>query len=108
MSKTNTAGHAPLMRIAKRTSVSMKRKVLVRLSAIVLALLASALFIYFITGLNPVAVYKAMFQGAFGGTTLSATIRRSWITVRDAAFLLMIWTSIVYGYSAGKPCAETG
>lgn len=90
MSKTNTAGHAPLMRIAKRTSVSMKRKVLVRLSAIVLALLASALFIYFITGLNPVAVYKAMFQGAFGGTTLSATIRRSWITVRDAAFLLMI------------------
>lgn len=90
MSKTNTAGHEPFMRIAKRTSVSLKRKVLVRLAAIILALFASALFIYFITGLNPIAVYKAMFQGAFGGTTLSATMRRSWITIRDTMFLLMV------------------
>lgn len=90
MSKTNTAGHEPFMRIAKRTSVSLKRKILVRLLAIVLALLASALFIYCITGLNPIAVYKAMFQGAFGGTTLSATLRRSWITIRDTMFLLTI------------------
>lgn len=90
MSKTNTAGHEPFMRIAKRTSVSLKRKIIVRLLAILLALLASALFIYFITGLNPIAVYKAMFQGAFGGTTLSATMRRSWITLRDTMFLLTI------------------
>lgn len=90
MSKINTAGHEPLMRVAKRTYISTKRKILVRLAAIVLALLASALFIYFITGLNPVAVYTAMFQGAFGGTTLSATVRRTWITIRDTMFLLTI------------------
>lgn len=90
MSKTKTTGHEPFVRIAKRTSVSMKRKIIVRLAAVILALLASALFIYFITGLNPVAVYKAMFQGAFGGTTLSATVRRSWITIRDTMFLLTV------------------
>ena len=72
----------PLIRIAKRSSVSLGRAIAVRAAAIVMALLVCAVLIFFVTGLNPLDVYKAMFTGAFG------TKRRMWITFRDSAILL--------------------
>ncbi len=90
MSKEDNMVHEPLMRIAKRGSTSMKRAIGVRLAGIILALIVSALFIYFVTGLDPLAVYRAMFQGAFGGASAAAAARRSWITIRDMMFLLTI------------------
>lgn len=90
MSKEKNTMHEPLMRIVKRGSTSVKRAVCVRLAGILLALVVSALFIYFVTGLNPIAVYQAMFQGAFGGASASAASRRTWITIRDMMFLLTI------------------
>ena len=74
----------PLIRVVKRSEISMRKKVAVRLSAIVLALLADALFIFFVTGLNPIAVYQTMFGGTFG-----TSMRFSW-AMRDLASLLLI------------------
>ena len=49
-----------------------------------LSLLVSGAFIFAVTKLNPIQVYNAIFDGAFG------TERRSWVTIRDAMMLLCI------------------
>lgn len=74
----------PLIRIAKKDGVSLKQKLTVRFSAIVLALVVDALFLFCITGLNPFSVYGVMFQGTFGNS-----IRFSW-AMRDLVTLLCI------------------
>ena len=84
MSEQNKAIHEPLLRVVKRSESSMKQKIVVRAAAILLALIVDALFIFFITGLNPLAVYTTMFQGTF-----STAMRFSW-ALRDLASLLLI------------------
>ena len=80
-----TAKHSePLIRVVKRGEISTGKKIAIRLIAVVLALIVDALFIYFVTGLNPMDVYKAMIQGTF-----STTMRFSW-AMRDLASLLLI------------------
>ena len=74
----------PLIHIVKRDGLVWWRAWLTRLAAACLALLVCALFIYSITRLDPLKVYGAMWQGAFGSA------RRAWITARDAAMLLCI------------------
>ena len=74
----------PLLRIVKRGESPFKLKMFVRLIAVLLALVVDALFIYFVTGLNPFAVYTTMFQGTF-----STPMRFSW-AMRDLASLLLI------------------
>jgi len=76
--------HEPLMRVIKRDSMPMKLKISVRAIAILLALIADALFIFFVTGLNPLSVYTTMFNGTF-----STSMRFSW-ALRDLASLLLI------------------
>ena len=76
--------HEPLIHIAKRDGLVWWKNWLIRLLGVLLALIVSALFIYGISKLNPVKVYGAMWDGAFG------TAKRSWVTVRDTAFLLCI------------------
>ena len=76
--------HEPLIHIAKRDVLVWWRAWLVRLIGLLLALLVSALFIFAITKMNPVKVYGAMWQGAFG------TSRRAWVTLRDTSILLCI------------------
>ncbi len=81
-----TAAHhkQPLVRIAKRDTIRWWKAWGIRLIAILAALIVSGLFIYAVTKLNPVRVYEAMYEGAFG------TNRRCWVTVRDAMMLLCI------------------
>ena len=74
----------PLVRIAKREGATFPQKVLVRAVAILLALVVDALFIYFVTGLNPISVYRVMWNGTFMNTT-----RFSW-AMRDLSSLLCI------------------
>ena len=74
----------PLLRIARKDSVSFGRKVFVRALAILLALVVDAVFIYAVTGLNPLSVYRVM----WGGTFLTK-IRFSW-AMRDLVTLLCI------------------
>ena len=76
--------HEPLIHIAKRDGLVWWKNWLIRLIGVVLALIVSALFIYSISKLNPVKVYGAMWDGAFG------TSKRAWVTVRDTMFLLCI------------------
>ena len=84
MSEKIHAPHEPLMRVVKRGETSGKLKIGVRLLAILLALVIDALFIYFVTGLNPFAVYGVMIGGTF-----STTMRFSW-AMRDLSSLLLI------------------
>lgn len=79
-----SAVHEPFVRLAKRDAMPSKNAWAIRILFIVLSLVVCAVFIYSITGLNPLAVYKSMFQGAFG------TSRRSWVTVRDVMMLLCV------------------
>jgi len=76
--------HDPLLRIVKRGSISKKQSWAIRIAAILLALLISGLFIFAVTKLNPIAVYEAMFDGAFGSS------KRTWVTIRDTMLLLCI------------------
>ena len=74
----------PLLRIAKRDGISRPKAYAIRLVAVLLSLVVSGIFIFAVTKLNPVAVYEAIFNGAFG------TSKRSWVTIRDTMMLLCI------------------
>lgn len=52
----------PIFRIVKRDGATMRSKILARALAILLALVLDALFIFFVTGLNPFSVYVVMFK----------------------------------------------
>ena len=74
----------PLLRIAKRDAIATPKAWGIRVIGVILSLVVSGLFIFAVTKLNPVQVYEAIFDGAFG------TERRSWVTIRDAMMLLCI------------------
>ena len=74
----------PLLRIAKRDGISRPKAYGIRIAAVLLSLVVSGIFIFAVTSLNPIQVYQAMFNGAFGSA------RRSWVTIRDAMMLLCI------------------
>lgn len=54
-----------MFRMVKRTNMSKRKASMIRLSAVLLALLCSSLFIL-IMGHNPIKVYVSMLAGAFG------------------------------------------
>ena len=74
----------PLLRIAKRDGIARPKAYAIRIVAVLLSLVVSGLFIFSVTKLTPVEVYKAMYNGAFG------TTRRSWASIREAVLLLSI------------------
>ena len=74
----------PFVRIQKREDISLIKSWGIRLAAILLALIVCAVMIYSMVKLNPLKVYVAMWDGAFG------TPRRSWFTIRDTLMLLCI------------------
>lgn len=78
----------PLARVVKREGATFKDKVIVRIIAILLALVVDAVFIFTVTGLNPLSVYKVMWGGNFG-----TTIRMSWM-FRDLVTLLCIGVAL--------------
>ncbi|MBQ7060374.1 MAG: ABC transporter permease [Clostridia bacterium] len=73
-----------MLRISKRMNMPRWKQWLIRLAAIVLALLLDAVIIYGLTKMNPLKVYSTMFAGVFG------TSRRIWNAVRDVMMLLCI------------------
>ena len=76
--------HESLIHISKREGLVWWRAWLIRLASLLLGMAMSAVVIYGITKLNPVRVYAAMWDGAFG------TSRRAWVTTRDTMMLLCI------------------
>ena len=84
MSRIHHGLHEPLVHISKRDECGLLRACMVRISAILLALVVCAIVIFFLTGLNPIQVYAAIVDGAVGSN------RRLWVTLRDALALLLV------------------
>jgi simple sugar transport system permease protein len=84
MSKEQSKINEPFVRIIKRDGATMGNKILTRAVAILLALVVDAIFIFLVTGLNPLSVYVVMFNGTF-----LTTVRFSW-AMRDLVTLLCI------------------
>lgn len=74
----------PLIHISKRASIPLWKSLGIRLIGLIVALAVCAVVIYALTKLNPLKVYGAMFNGAFG------TNKRLWVTIRDIMMLLCI------------------
>ena len=79
----------PLFHIVKREGVTCVRASLIRLVAILLALVVCAFVIMGMTGMNPLSVYAGIWSGAVG------TARRTWVTLRDSAILLCIGFAVL-------------
>ena len=79
----------PLFHVMKRDNAGFLRGMAVRLIAIVAALIVCAVIIVLLTGMNPLSVYAALWDGAVG------TSRRMWITLRDSAILLCIGFAVM-------------
>ncbi len=80
----NHKAKEPFVRIAKQDAMPAWRAWLIRLIGLVLALAVCAIVIFAMVRLNPLRVYGAMWEGAFG------TSKRSWFTLRDMMMLLCI------------------
>lgn len=78
----------PMAHISRRDEISMGKAWAIRLTAVLLSLIVCAFVIFGLTKLNPMEVYKAIFDGAMG------TSRRSWATIRDSLALLCIAIAI--------------
>lgn len=85
MSSVNTiANKEPIIRITKRSNISIPKAWLVRITAILISLIVCALVIVAITKQNPIDVYIGIVNGAVGGK------RRLWVTIREMLTLLVI------------------
>ena len=74
----------PLIHITKRKALPWYGAWGIRAAAIVLALIVNALVTTALTGEDPIAVYQAIFKGAFG------TSRKVWILFQNIAILLCV------------------
>ena len=73
-----------LFHISKRDVLPWYQAMLIRVGAIVLALIVCALVTMLLTGENPISIYGTIFYGAFG------TARKFWVTFQNLAVLLGI------------------
>ncbi|NCB50540.1 MAG: ABC transporter permease [Clostridia bacterium] len=80
----NRSKTEPFLRITKRDGIEGWKAWGIRLISVALALAVCAVVIYAMVKLNPLKVYEAMWEGAFG------TKKRVWITARDTVMLLCI------------------
>jgi simple sugar transport system permease protein len=74
---------APFITITKRDATSLKRNILVRVIAIIAALVVSSVITLLITGENPIRLFSTVIDGAFGQF-------RIWGTAQSVAMLLGI------------------
>ena len=84
MSKNVKEVREPLFHIAKREALPFWLSWLIRIGAVVAALVASAAVTVLLTGENPIQVYATMIDGAVG------TERRIWSLLQNTAMLLCI------------------
>lgn len=84
METKNKKVHEPLFHIAKRAHISGGKAWLIRIGAILAALIICAVVTMLLTGENPFSVYATMFEGAFG------TERKIWKLLQNLAMLLCV------------------
>ncbi len=83
MNKVHTEKE-PLFHITKRDDMGIANKALIRVAAVVLALLLCMILSYILIGINPLRMIGSMVSGSFG------TKRRLWKFFKDMAVLLCI------------------
>ncbi|MBQ6466469.1 MAG: ABC transporter permease [Clostridia bacterium] len=81
---TGKKAHEPLFHIIKRNGLPFWKSWLIRILSVIAALIVCGIVIVFVTGENPLEMYKTMFEGAFG------TERRRWGLMQDLAMLLCV------------------
>jgi len=74
----------PLFHVAKRAALPWYKSWAIRGAALLLALLLCGVITSMVTGLNPAAVYGAIWQGSFG------TTRKLWVLLQNIAMLLCV------------------
>ena len=74
----------PLIHITKRASISTQLSIVIRVIAILAAMIFAGIIVMILSGKNPIAIYISMFKGAFG------TPRRIWNLLNSTAILLGI------------------
>ena len=70
--------------VVKRDRISWQKEILIRILAVLAALLVVGLLTVIITGINPLAFYATLIDGSIG------TSRRLWITLQGVAMLLCV------------------
>ncbi len=70
--------------MTKRGQISFAKIAAIHVAALLLALAVCAVVIVLATGVNPLGVYAAVYQGALGNA------RRLWVTIRETIILMLI------------------
>lgn len=78
----------PLFHVSKRGALPWYKAWGIRLLSILLALIVCALITALLTGIDPLAMYAKMFEGAFG------TTRRTWSLMQNLCILLCISVAV--------------
>ncbi len=76
--------HEPLFHIVKRDSIPKLNSWMIRIGAILLALVFCGIITMVLTGENPLKVYATMFEGSFGSS------RKIWKLFQNLAMLLCV------------------
>ena len=74
----------PLMHVVKRDSLPASKRVLIRVIAIVIAIIVCGVLTSLTAGISAIDVYSSMVKGSFGSA------RKTWITFQDVSILLLI------------------
>lgn len=74
----------PFLKMSRREQIGWGQRLAIRLIAILLSLVVCAGVIYALVRMNPLDVYRSIWDGALGSN------RRVWVTIRDTMVLLCI------------------
>lgn len=81
----------PLIHITKRDDVSLGKSVLIHFLGILVALVISSILIVAVTGQNPIAIFKSMYEGVIGTPIANSGINKKYMeSIHIAAILLCI------------------
>ncbi len=80
----NNKQRSPLFHIAKRSALRWYSAWAIRGGAVLLALVVCGVITSQVTGEDPIAVYKAIFEGSFGSS------RKAWVLLQNIAMLLCV------------------
>ena len=78
----------PLFHIVKRDQISVAYSILIRVVAILMALIFSGILTFLLTGVDPINFFRKMYVGAFG------SLQNLLVTLKELAILLCISVAV--------------
>lgn len=88
----NSKAKEPLIHLTKRGSLPPAKAMMIRVLAVIAALILCAVITGLTTGINPLQVYSSIISGAFGSS------RKAWITFQDISILLTISLALTIAF----------